>query len=205
MTYTIHAFIIKKTSTREYDRTFTLYSSEHGKMKVLAQGVKKISSKLSGSLDLLNFAKFTIAKGKQVDRIATVDLRETFEPIKRDMKKLICALYCMDVVDALVQDGQRDDDLFALVDDVLNSLASCSQSRVTAIACAFLVKLRLQCGYGFSKHHKHLPEHLFEKKLSIIATSADIKLLVQLARAFISEYVEKELKSQVFFDYLYTQ
>lgn len=204
MTYKVHGYIIRKQDSRESDKVFTFYTEELGKIRAVAQGVKKISSKLSGNLELLHCASYTIASGKQMDRIATVDIITTYEPIKNDIKKLICALYCLDVLDHLIKDSQQDLQVYELIGEMLDALAVCSSAQAPLIADAFLLKFRMICGYGLSKNSQEIVSLLSEKHLSKMTKSIsmdDGKKIHTLARAFISEYAEKELKAQVFFDF----
>jgi len=204
MTYKVRGYIIRKKDSRESDKIFTLYTEELGKIRVVAQGVKKISSKLCGNLELLHQATYTIASGKQMDRIVTVDIIDTYEPIKNDMKKLICALYFFDFLDHLIKDSQQDSQVYGLIGEMLDSLAVCSSVQAPLIADVFLLKFRMVSGYGTSKHSQEILSLFSEKQLSEIVVhirAEDIKKIHTLARAFISEYAEKELKAQVFFDF----
>lgn len=204
MTYKICGYIIRKQEFRECDKIFTFYTQEQGKIRAVAQGVKKISSKLSGDLELLHHVSCTIAKGKQMDRIATVDVIGTYEQIKKDIKKLICALHCMEVLDHLVHDSQQDAHVYTLIGEMLDALAVSPSAQAPLIADAFLLKFRVICGYGAPKRlHESMPEFL-EQKLSSVVNALcdhDHKKIHTLARAFVSEYAEKELKTQVFFDF----
>jgi DNA repair protein RecO (recombination protein O) len=190
MTYKVKGYIIRKQDMREYDKIFTLYTYEQGKIRVMAQGVKKISSKLSGNLELLYHVSCTIAKGKHIDRLTTVDVIAHHEIIKNDIKKLICALYCLDIVDHLIKDSQQDAHIYELIGEMLNALEENSSKKTLSVVDAFLVKFRTLCGYGAPKRS--------EKSLTKYENRTH-------ARSFVSEYVEKELKTQVFFDFLHTQ
>ncbi|MBI2645225.1 DNA repair protein RecO [Candidatus Uhrbacteria bacterium] len=204
MTYKVRGYIIRKQDAREYDKMFTLYTREQGKIRAMAHGVKKISSKLSGNLELLHEASYTIASGKQMDRITTVDVAATYEPIKNDMKKLICALYCFDVIDHLIKDSQQDSQIYGLIGEMLDALAISSSMHAPLIADAFLLKFRMVCGYGMPKRAQETISLFSEKNLSEIPAhirAEDTKKIHTLARAFIFEYAEKELKTRVFFDF----
>src|SRR3990167_3422502 len=117
MTYKTQGIIIGKKDYRDTDRLFTLYTFEHGKIQAVAQGTRKIESKLAGSLELLNHCSFTFAKGKNLDRIATVDVHETFETIKGNLFSLSAALYGVDIFNQLIKWGMCDEALFLLLVD----------------------------------------------------------------------------------------
>ncbi len=149
MTYKTQGIIIGKKDYRDADRLFTLYTFEHGKIQAVAQGTRKIESKLAGNLELLNHCSCTFAKGKRLDRIATVDTHESFEVIKGNLFSLSAALYGIDIFNQLVKWEMRDEALFLLLLDFLESVQK--NTRPTAqSACvdAFLSKLSSQLGYG---------------------------------------------------------
>lgn len=149
MTYKTQGIIIGKKDYRDADRLFTLYTFERGKIQAVAQGTRKIESKLAGSLELLNHCSCTFAKGKNLDRIATVDVHETFEPVKANLFSLSAALYGIDIFNQLVKWDARDEALFLLLVGFLESLKKSSrQSTHRAFVDAFLSKLSSLLGYG---------------------------------------------------------
>lgn len=149
MTYKTQGIIIGKKDYRDTDRLFVLYTFEQGKIQAVAQGTRKIESKLSGSLELLNHCSCTFAKGKQLDRIATVDVHGTFEPIKENIFSLTAALYGIDIFNQLVKWEERDESLFLLLVDFLESIQkSARQSATASTVESFLLKLSSQLGYG---------------------------------------------------------
>lgn len=149
MTYKTQGIIIGKKDYRDADRLFVLYTFEHGKIQAVAQGTRKIGSKLSGSIELLNYCSFTLAKGKSIDRIATVDVHETFENVKDNLFSLCAALYGIDIFNQLVKWDSRDEALFLLLLDFLEGIQKSSrQSSHSTLVRAFLSKLSSLLGYG---------------------------------------------------------
>ena len=149
MTYKTQGIIIGKKDYRDADRLFTLYTFDYGKVQAVAQGTRKIESKLSGSLELLNHCSCTFAKGKTLDRIATVDVHHTFEPIKDNLFSLSAALHGIALFDQLVKWDLRDEPLFLLLLDFLESIQkSPRQSHLPGAVDSFAAKLSTQLGYG---------------------------------------------------------
>jgi DNA repair protein RecO (recombination protein O) len=198
MTFRATGFIVGKRDFRSYDRMFTIYSREFGKLQAMGQATRKLESKLSGNLELLNFAVFTIAKGKTVDRIATVDIKNSFESFKGNLEKLVVALHCIEVVDQLVKWEQPDVQLFELLDEFLATLSICPDGRRVLVGRAFLFKLFFVLGYLPSGA---LVEQLSFKSLediSLLKGAGFEKSLTHCLR----EHIEKPLKSQEYFDFL---
>jgi len=151
MTYKTTGFIIGKRPSREHDRIFVLYTKEYGKIEALAQGVRKLSSKLGGNLELLTHATFLIARGRSHDRIAGIDLISSFASIKENMQKLIITLYGTEIIQALIHWDAADEHTYELVSDFrfeMEQLPHTSQTReAKQLADFFVLKLSLLLGY----------------------------------------------------------
>lgn len=151
MTYKTTGFIIGKRASREHDRMFVLYTKEYGKVEALAQGVLKLSSKLGGNLELLSHATFLIARGRNHDRIAGVDMISSFSKIKENMQKLIIALHVAEIIQVLIHWEARDEQAYELVQDFfceMERLPHTSQTReAKQLSEFFILKLSILLGY----------------------------------------------------------
>lgn len=194
MTTKVTGFIIGKKDFREADRLFTICTKEAGKIEAMAQGCRKLSSKLSGNLELLHHAVFTIAKGKQIDRIATVDVIETYETIKNNLDALTAALYACDLCDRVVKPGVCDAGVYDLFGELL-SLCSQTQGRSAALAHLFIIKLAEHLGTQPTAKG-------FEKAFPELAIEKTLPNLEKVSRASIVSLLERPAPSQVFFDFL---
>ncbi|MBI4268350.1 DNA repair protein RecO [Candidatus Uhrbacteria bacterium] len=194
MTTKFSGFIIGKKDLREADRLFSIYTKEAGKVTAMAQGSKKLSSKLSGNLELMHHAVFTIAKGKQIDRIATVDVLDTYEPIKNNLDSLTIALYALDLCDRAVKPGIVDEGLYELLSDVLVLCAE-AKGRYADIAHFFMIKLASLLGYQPAVKG-------FEKSIAQLIAEKPPAHLERSARACLASLLERPAPSQVFFDFL---
>jgi len=148
MTYRVEGVIIGKVDVRDADRLYILYTKEQGKIAVIAQGVKKISSKLAGSLELASTGTFTIAKGKAFDRIATFDVSEYHSALLGSLDHTAAALYCFEIIDQLVKESDPDPEIFFLIIDFLKALNSIETERKPVdIAHECIAHLLVLLGY----------------------------------------------------------
>ncbi|MEI6042188.1 MAG: recombination protein O N-terminal domain-containing protein [bacterium] len=72
MSYRIYhtdGYIIDSSSSGESNKVFTILTAELGTIIAIAQGVRKLQSKLRYSLQDLSFAKFALVRGKDIWRI----------------------------------------------------------------------------------------------------------------------------------------
>ena len=146
MTFRVHGFIIGKNDVREYDRAFTLYTKEHGKVSVMTIGVRKITSKLCGNLELFSEVSLGLARGRSLDRITHVEMIDRHLPIKEQLEKSSTLYYFFEVFNHCVKDGIRDDDLYALVGDFFSSLHDVPSGKAGLVGCAALLKLGMALG-----------------------------------------------------------
>ena len=51
-------FVVKRINLGEADRFVTIFTQNNGKIEVLAKGVRKITSKRSSHIELLNLVRF---------------------------------------------------------------------------------------------------------------------------------------------------
>ena len=72
MSYRIYhtdGYIIDSSNSGESNKVFTILTSELGTIIAIAQGVRKLQSKLRYSLQDLTYAKFALVRGKEIWRI----------------------------------------------------------------------------------------------------------------------------------------
>ena len=98
--YDTEAIILRTTPLGEADRLLTLFTSELGKLRVTARGVRKPTSKLGGHLEPLTRSSLTLARGQSLDTVTSADAREVFPSVKNDLGRLSRAIYVAELVDA---------------------------------------------------------------------------------------------------------
>src|SRR5688572_3433628 len=56
--------ILSRTDYGEADRIITLLTPEHGKLRLMAKGVRRVKSKLAGGIELFSVSTITFVKGR---------------------------------------------------------------------------------------------------------------------------------------------
>lgn len=62
--YSLNAFVIGRAAHREHDRAIDLYTKELGRVRALAKGLRKITSKLACHLQPLKFVRVRLIEKK---------------------------------------------------------------------------------------------------------------------------------------------
>ncbi|GEM_PF-3252902 len=201
MTTWSEAIIIGKQNYREHDRLFTVYTRECGKRTFLAQGSRKILSKLSPHLELVHHIRALSAQGKVFDRLTIVDTLCSHEYIKQDLEKLALALFCFDVISVCVKEYERDEELFLLMVSFLSRLESEPIKNGFYLTQIFLIKFFIHLGHGIPPHpaSKEITQHFSSRSLIDISFEWRHQLTDTIIRLLLQEHTGIACKSKDFY------
>jgi DNA repair protein RecO (recombination protein O) len=121
--YQSEAVVIKRIKLGEADRILTLYTPNFGKVRAVAKGSRRTTSKLGGHVELLTYSQLMIARGRNLDIITQAQTIDNFLPLKENLDKLSYGLYISELVDCFTPDQAEDSRLFKLLLDTLQQLA----------------------------------------------------------------------------------
>ena len=122
MTYTTNAIALKYFLFREYDRVYTLYSRDFGKIQCIARGANRIKSKLAAHLEPCVVSHCMVADGKRIDTLAQARTYEAFIQLRMDMARYCAAMVIIESVDTLIQGSEKDQRIFELMHNALRSI-----------------------------------------------------------------------------------
>lgn len=114
-TYKTEGIIIKRTNYGEADRILTIYTKHYGKIKAIAKGVRKITSRRGGNLELFNCCRFFLVKGRHWDIITEAVVMRSFLSRMHDLKSIGDAFYVAELVDRLTPWGQTQGEILSLL------------------------------------------------------------------------------------------
>ncbi|MBP8251788.1 MAG: DNA repair protein RecO [Herpetosiphon sp.] len=120
--YTTEAIILRRSEVGEADRLLTIYTPNYGKLRVAARGVRKITSKLAGHLELFIHTKLQLAKGRNVDVVTESRVVQPFRHVREDLDRISVAYYFCELLDQMTPDSSESPALFRLVRDCLAAL-----------------------------------------------------------------------------------
>jgi len=142
------AIILKRNDLNDNDGIVTLYTVEKGKINAVAKGIKKNTSKLRGGLQEFSISDITLVKGKNMPIIINTEAKEAFLSIRYDLLKMSYAAFCVDFLDKILPQEEKDEEIYQLLCDTLhlidNGYAWTSSNR-------FVFYLLEHMGYGNNK------------------------------------------------------
>lgn len=82
------AIVLRRTNYGEADRIITLLTQHYGKIRVMARGVRKSTSKMAGGIELFSECHITFIKGKgEIDTLVSTRLKKYYSHIISDLPR----------------------------------------------------------------------------------------------------------------------
>lgn len=142
------AIVLRTYKSGEADRVCVLWTRHHGKLRVLAKGVRKTSSRMGGSLEPMGHVTVQLVKGRGDLWITKhVTHRERMTTLRGDYDRIAAGLAVVEVVDAIPTDEAADEGIFEMLVRVLLTLDN-PEFRPELVASSFFFKLLAHDGSG---------------------------------------------------------
>lgn len=117
------AIVLRAYKSGESDRVIVLWSKTHGKLRAIARGVRKTTSKLGSGLEVLAHVDILLAEGRgELLQVRQVQHVHRFSGLRQDFDRLSAALALVEVVDAIPTDNEPDVEIFTMLSRALQSL-----------------------------------------------------------------------------------
>jgi DNA repair protein RecO (recombination protein O) len=144
--YRVEAIVLKRSDIGEADRLLTLLTSELGKLRAVAKGARKPSSRKGGHVELFTHSTLLLAKGRQLDIVTQADTLDAFLPLRENLERLGYAYYLAELVDRFSEEGTENRPLFDLL---LNALRWLSERATDPALLARFFELHLLQHAGY--------------------------------------------------------
>lgn len=114
-TYKAEGIIIKRINYGEADKILTIFTKNHGKITGIAKGIRKITSKRKGALELFNRNAFFLSYGKSLDVITEVQPIGNFASSQINLEKLGRVYYFCEVIDRLTAERVEENAIYNIL------------------------------------------------------------------------------------------
>ncbi|MFA6453517.1 MAG: DNA repair protein RecO [Microgenomates group bacterium] len=119
---TTEGIIIKRSNFGEADRILTVITPYKGKIKIVAKGVRKITSRRGGNVELLNKVRLHIYQSTGMPILTEAESIETFPKIKNDLIMSSYGSYIIELADKLLPEEQANPAAYQLLASILGLL-----------------------------------------------------------------------------------
>lgn len=118
----VEGVILKRRNLGEADRILTVFSLQKGKISVLAKGVRRITSRRAGNVELLNRVSMYLHQAKTFLILTEASSLETFQKIKGNLTLSTAAFHILELVDKITAENQENRVLYEHLVQVLKRL-----------------------------------------------------------------------------------
>ncbi len=119
------AIVLRHADWGEADRLVTLYTREQGKVRAVAKGARKITSRKAGHLQPFTRVKLQLARGRDLLVVTQAETLEAYLPLREDLLLTGTASYVVELLDRSVYEEESGNPgLFRLLANTLARLAA---------------------------------------------------------------------------------
>lgn len=119
---TTEGIVLSRINYGEADRILTILSSDQGKLRLMAKGVRKVKSKLAGGIELFSVSELSFIAGKSdIGTLISSRLKTHYGHIIEDMDRVQLGYELISLLNRTTEDSS-DDSYFRLLERAFSSL-----------------------------------------------------------------------------------
>jgi len=136
--YRDEAVVVRTYKLGEADRIIVLFTRDRGKVRAVAKGVRKTSSRFGARLEPTSHIAVQLYEGRELDTITQAESLESFRGLRDDLERITRSSSMLEAVDHMSQERERNTKLYTMLVGALRTLA---QHDHPLIVPAFFFKL----------------------------------------------------------------
>ena len=126
--YRTKAIVLRRIDFGEADRLLTVFTPERGKLKLVAKGARKPTSRKSGHVELFSLGQFLVAVGRDLDIVTQAETQEPYLPLREDLLRTTYAYYVAELADAFTAERDENRPLYYLLKDAFGWLCEVGEA-----------------------------------------------------------------------------
>lgn len=193
--------VLKHSNFAEADRLLVIYTRDFGKVTCIAKGARRPRSRKAGHVELGNWCRVFIAKGKNLDILTEVEIKKAFGQVDFTEDKANQIYHLLELVDSLTANNQKNEKVFNLLVNYLSKITG--EEDFNLVSAVFKTKLLSQLGFFSARSLKGSQTKDFLQSLEVenyssIKTSTDLKQVQYLKlSSFLDSIIENVTQSKI--------
>ena len=200
--------ILARRNFGEADRILTIYTKDFGKVVALAKGVRRPRSRKGGHVELGNWCKVFIARGKNLDLLTEVELKKAFGIENFSPEKANKIYHLLELTNQMTAEKQKNPGVFILLVNFLKKISK--DEDFNLISVSFKVKLLSLLGFFSARNITNIKvkkvlgiveDEDYERiKQKINLTENSYLKLLSFLDSMIESPIDSQLKTSRFLD-----
>ncbi|GAB4450673.1 MAG: DNA repair protein RecO [Anaerolineae bacterium] len=141
------AIIMRRRDFGEADRLLTVFTPGRGKIRLIAKGARKPTSRKGGHVELFTRVDMLVAKGRDLDILSQVEMVEPYLPLHEDLVRAAYAAHVVELLDRFTGEEEENARAYSLLRDTLGFL--CTEEIENLRLAARFYELRLLSWVGY--------------------------------------------------------
>lgn len=113
--YRLRGIVLRRSDLGEADRIVTVLTAERGKVRLVAKGSRRTSSKLAGHLEPFCATRLLVARTRGLDIISQAETLESFPRLRLREPSIATAGYLAGLVDLLTMEDEQHEEIYDLL------------------------------------------------------------------------------------------
>lgn len=143
--YRDEGVVLRTYRLGEADRIVVMMTRGHGKVRAVAKGVRKTTSRFGGRLEPPSHVAVQLYAGRELDVVTQAETVEAFRLVREDLDRLTRATMVLEAVDQVAREREADAGLYRMLVGALRTLAASASPLVVP---AFFWKLLAHEGFS---------------------------------------------------------
>ena len=120
----VDALILRHQRWGEADRLLTIFTRENGKLRIVAKGARKTTSRKGGHLEPFMRSTLQLAQGRDLWIVTQAETINAFLPIRDDLQLMGFASYVIELLDKFTYEDGTNPPLYQLAVETLERLCT---------------------------------------------------------------------------------
>ena len=120
--YRCQGITLRKAAIGEADLVVTIFTPQNGKLRGVARGARRPTSKLVGHLEPLTLGWFSVARGRELETISQAQVIDALPAVKESLPMMTRGLYIAELLDGFAPETGPAPGLYRLACDALRAL-----------------------------------------------------------------------------------
>jgi DNA repair protein RecO (recombination protein O) len=140
--YRDEGVVLRTMRLGEADRIVTMLCRHQGKVRAVAKGVRRTTSRFGARLEPLSHVSLFCWQGRELDIVKQAEVIDTFRPVREDLSRVQKAYSMLEVADRVSVEGNASPRLYELLVRALGFLAN--EDAVLVVPAFFLKVLAVE-------------------------------------------------------------
>lgn len=121
-TFSSEGIVLGRKNFGESDRIISILSKDRGRVALIAKGVRRLTSKKRGHLEVFSHIKFQAIATGGLSIISEVETVDDYKEIRKSLAKVSLAYYFVEVIGKSTNEEEKNDKLYKLISTYFSKL-----------------------------------------------------------------------------------